>query len=231
MMRRAMGRIAAAVAVLLAVPTAAQEKMVPYQLVLLKKGPNAPATPPGPDDPMQKQHLAYLEKLNAEGVGVAIGAIADGSDLRGIAIMKTATAEQARQLAEADATVKAGRHAVEIMTFLSPEGWFRKPAKFLDVEQVYFGFLVEGPDRTQDAETAQRLQKEHLAYMNGQFEQGRLRVAGPITANGGTRRGIVVYRAASLDEARRYAEGDPMVKAGRLAVVLHPWFLSKGILP
>ena len=44
------------------------------------------------------------------------------------------------------------------------------------------------------------------------------------------RAGIVVYRATSLEEAKQYAEGDPMVKAGRLEVELHQWYLAKGVL-
>ena len=67
--------------------------------------------------------------------------------------------------------------------------------------------------------------------MAGQAEAGRLVLAGPITAAGGTRRGIVVYRASSIEEARRLAEGDPMVKIGRLAVEVHPWMTAKGVLP
>jgi hypothetical protein len=40
----------------------------------------------------------------------------------------------------------------------------------------------------------------------------------------------VAYRLPTLEEARTVAEADPMVKAGRLAVELHPWMLPQGIL-
>jgi uncharacterized protein YciI len=43
-------------------------------------------------------------------------------------------------------------------------------------------------------------------------------------------RGIVVYRAASVDEARALASEDPAVKAGRLVLDAHPWMTFKGIL-
>lgn len=208
---------------------AGQGKMATYQLVLLKKGPNAPATPPVNDE-LQQQHLAYLQKLSADGVGVASGPVSGTSDIRGIIIMNVASAQKARALAEADVTVKAGRHTVEVLSFLSPPGWFGKPPNFLDLEQLYFGFLKVGPDRSQDAATAKRLQAEHLAYMDDQHKQGKLVLAGPISEGGGDRRGIVVYRVASPAEAKTRAEADPMVKVGRLAVDLHPWLVSKGVL-
>ena len=51
--------------------------------------------------------------------------------------------------------------------------------------------------------------------MEAQHKAGRLILAGPFVG-GGSRAGLVVYRAASADEARGYATADPMVKFGRL---------------
>jgi uncharacterized protein YciI len=81
------------------------------------------------------------------------------------------------------------------------------------------------------ADDGEILQKEHLAYMTGQARAGRLVLSGPITTETGTRRGIVVYRATSIEEARKLAEADPMVRVGRLALELHPWMTAKGVLP
>jgi uncharacterized protein YciI len=36
---------------------------------------------------------------------------------------------------------------------------------------------------------------------------------------------------ASIDEARALAETDPAVKAGRLAMDIHPWLVPEGVLP
>jgi hypothetical protein len=55
-------------------------------------------------------------------------------------------------------------------------------------------------------------------------------LAGPLT-DGGTIRGLCVFKAASLEEARAFEDDDPAVKAGRLAVEAHPWMVQKGILP
>ena len=65
--------------------------------------------------------------------------------------------------------------------------------------------------------------------MSGQDKDGRLILAGPFV-NGGSRAGLVVYRAESSAEAKRHAEGDPMVKIGRFEVELHEWYVARGVL-
>ena len=97
----------------------------------------------------------------------------------------------------------------------------------LDVRWISPGGNENGAG--QDAQTAAELQKQHLAFMEDQHRQGPLLVAGPFMEPG-TRRGLVIYRAASLEEAKTRASGDPMIKAGRLALELHPWAVPKGAL-
>jgi uncharacterized protein YciI/photosystem II stability/assembly factor-like uncharacterized protein len=207
-----------------------QEKMTTYQLVMLKKGPSAAiaSTPDGQQ--LIKEHVAHLYKLAADGKAMAAGPFRDEEGIQGIIMMKADSAEQARELEAADPAVKAGIFIMETLPFMSPEGWFGKWAAFGEFETVYFGFLKSGPNRGQDEATAKRLQEEHLRYMDGQAKEGKLVVAGPFMVDG-ERRGIVVYRVASMDEAKQRAGGDPMVKIGRLAVELHPWQVPRGALP
>jgi uncharacterized protein YciI len=226
--------IQAAVSWSASIPTAARgpqnEKMTTYYLVLLKKGAEWRAEQSAERQRIQDQHIAHLDKLRELGHGLAAGPFGDEGEIRGIVIMTADSAQHARELEEADPAVKAGRLAVEVLPFMAPEGWFRKTATPPQMETVYFGFLNSGPNRSQDAAAAQQLQKEHLAYMDAQAREGKLVLAGPFV-EGGTRRGIVAYRVASLEEARTRAEADPMVKAGRLVVELHPWHVAKGVLP
>jgi uncharacterized protein YciI len=82
-----------------------------------------------------------------------------------------------------------------------------------------------------DDDTVDRLQLEHLAHKD------RLRAAGILAANGpvidspdASLRGISIYRTGSVDEARRLAEEDPSVIAGRLVVEVMTWWTAPGSL-
>ena len=56
-------------------------------------------------------------------------------------------------------------------------------------------------------------------------------VAGPFGDQDDERlRGLVLYRVGSVDEARRLAEADPAVQAGRLEVEVMTWYTEKGAL-
>jgi uncharacterized protein YciI len=205
--------------------------MTTYQLVALKPGPEAPRlgnTTEG--NKVVQAHVSYMYRLAAEGTYSAAGPFLDGLDISGVIVVNTPAPERARELAAEDPAVKAGMFTPEVISFMAPQGWFGKWAAFGKFEKVFFGFLVNGPNRGQDAETAKRLQAEHLAYMDGLANEGKLVLAGPITTDG-ERRGIVVYRVGDEAEARKRGEGDPMIKAGRLALELHPWQVPIGALP
>jgi uncharacterized protein YciI len=204
--------------------------MATYHLVTLKPGPEAPRlgnTTEG--NKVVAAHAQYMYKLAGEGTYAAAGPFLDGLEISGVVVVN-APLERAKELAAEDPAVKAGMFTAEVASFMAPEGWFGKWAAFGKFEKVFFGFLVNGPNRGQDAETAKRLQAEHLAYMEGQANEGKLVLAGPFTT-AGERRGVVVYRVADEAEARRRGEGDPMIKAGRLALELHPWQVPVGALP
>lgn len=208
----------------------AQEKMITYQLVMLKKGPDADKTASPEGQQLIKAHLEHLYKRGAEGVFKAAGPFTDGGEIQGIIFVAAPTPERALEIEAQDPVVKAGLFTMEALPFMSPEGYFGKWADYPNFEHVYFGFLKRGPNRSQSKEEAAELQKQHLAYMNGQHKEGKLVVAGPFTVDG-DRRGIVVYRVASPEEAQARANGDPMIKAGRLVVELHPWQVPQGALP
>jgi uncharacterized protein YciI len=225
-----------AVALTLALPligaghaAAQSDTLATYYLVVLMKGRAWSAEETPERARIQEQHIAHLTSLSQQGPGLAAGPFSDSSDIRGLLIVSATSAEQARALESADPAVQAGRLAIDVLPFMAPEGWFHRPASPLSMETVYFGFLNAGPTRFPDAATANRVQTEHLAYMTAQNQEGRLILAGPFVS-GGSRSGLVVYRAASAADAKRYAEADPMVKFGRLEVELHEWYIPKGVL-
>jgi len=216
-------------------PQEARLEMMTYQMVFLLKGPAAEPTGTQAQK-MQEAHLANLAALNRKRINLAYGPVLDGGDLRGIAILDVPSAEEAMRAFESDPFVKAGAMVAEVHPWMAPKNWFNPPAttelempSAENLEPLVLGFLVRGPNTTNNSTGADDIQKGHLAYMETLHKLGKLVAAGPLLDN--TRaRGVVIYRVANVDEAKTLAAGDPAVKAGRLTLEAHPWMTFKGIL-
>jgi uncharacterized protein len=102
----------------------------------------------------------------------------------------------------------------------------------MSLESYELVMLRRPPDPTEyDEETLDRIQAEHLAY------HATLRTEGTIVTNGPLRgqpdeslRGLTFYRVGSVEEARRLAEQDPSVRAGRLVVDVMEWLCPTGTM-
>lgn len=67
---------------------------------------------------------------------------------------------------------------------------------------------------------SQRLRPLHLAYLDGLRQAGKVLMAGPFVDGDG---GMVMYDVESLEEAKRLASEDPLVKAGVRSLELRAW--------
>lgn len=95
------------------------------------------------------------------------------------------------------------------------------------MQKYFIVFLKSGPNRSQSEEEAAVLQEQHLGYLGGLYEKGIINLNGP-TGGEGDIRGFSVYNVATIEQAIEFAQNDPMVKAGRLVIEAHPWWLAKG---
>ena len=96
------------------------------------------------------------------------------------------------------------------------------------MKEYFVVFLKKGPNREKiDPKVAEELQTKHLKYLGNLYTEGKIVLNGPF-GDDGELRGMSFYSVESLEEAERLATGDPMVKAGWLAVEVHPWFGAKG---
>jgi uncharacterized protein YciI len=102
-----------------------------FELVLLRRPASAPDYPDEELDRIQREHLAFHADLRAAGQIVTNGPVVEQPDpsLRGLTFYRTGSLEQARQLAEDDPAVRAGRLAVEIMTWYCPPGTMSRPGR------------------------------------------------------------------------------------------------------
>jgi uncharacterized protein YciI len=204
-------------------------KLVQFQMALLKRGPNW-----SDDQAKLKQlhtaHVSYFEGLVKDGKAVLGGPVTDDPELKGIYVFRAKDAAEAMTLAQGDPAVQGGQIIVEIHPWWSEE--VMKPAATpLKFSKAYLAFLVRGakwtPERTPETEA---IQKAHLENIGKLAEMKKLVVAGPFGDNG-TLRGIFVFKVGSLEEAQQLANTDPAVKAGRLALQIHPWLVPEGMLP
>lgn len=213
----------------LALPSqAAAQEMMTYQMVLFRTGPNKDI-PADKAKVLADGHLAGLAKLNAERVNVLYGPFLDEGDIRGLAILDVPDAATAKAKLADDPFVKAGHMVLDVKPWMGPRGWFSPPAQPQAFDRLVFGFLMRAGPTSHTPAEVQAIQKGHLAYMDDLHTQGKLVAAGPF-GDSSDYRGIVIYRVATVDEARALAAGDPAVKAGRLRIEARPWMTFKGIL-
>ena len=91
-------------------------------LAFLTRGPKWTPEKNAQTEAVQKAHLANINKLAQMGKLVVAGPFGDNGTLRGIFVFKVASLEEAKELANTDPAVQAGRLALEVRPWLVPEG-------------------------------------------------------------------------------------------------------------
>jgi uncharacterized protein YciI len=206
-----------------------QFKLIQFHMAILKRGPKWSRDLPDAKK-IEGDQRQYVSSLLDSGKAVIAGRFTDDGDIRGIYILRAKTPEEAKEWAEASPVVKSGYIIAEIHPWWS-EDVMKKPTSQDKMTTAYLGFLKRGPKWTPERTAAtEEIQKAHLANINRLAEMKKLVVAGPFGDNGELR-GIFVFRVASIEEARSLAETDPAVKAGRLAIEMHPWLVPDEALP
>ena len=222
---------------LFAIPVCAQtqqkadpaSKLIEFHMALLKRGPKWPADP-STTPPVLQEHVAYVQTLLESGKAVIAGPISSDPELVGVYIFRAKSADEAKGWVMADPAVASGLFAPEMHPWWS-EDVMKKPSSPIKMMTAYLAFLVRGDKWTPEKTPAtEAIQKAHLENINRLAEMKKLVVAGPFGDNGRLR-GIFVFRVGSIEEARELAETDPAVKAGRLALIIHPWKVPEGVLP
>ncbi|HKP36698.1 MAG TPA: YciI family protein [Pyrinomonadaceae bacterium] len=209
-----------------------QNKLVQFQMALIRKGPKWTDKKSIEIKKLHEKHFNYVLSLLDSGKAVIAGPTTEGGDLLGVFILRARSTEEARAWIENDPEVKAGRLKSEIHPWWS-EDIFKKANSPLKMTTVYLGFLKRGPNRKPgDGNTpeVQELQKAHMANINRLAETRKLVMAGPF-GDDGDLRGIFVFRTESLKEAEELTATDPMIKIDRLRLELHPWQVPAGVIP
>ena len=97
-------------------------KFATAYLAFLTRGPKwTPERTPQTEE-IQKAHMANINRLAETKKLVVAGPFGDNGQLRGVFVFKVASLEEAKELAATDPAVKAGRLALNIYTWMAPEG-------------------------------------------------------------------------------------------------------------
>ncbi|HVG91057.1 MAG TPA: YciI family protein [Alphaproteobacteria bacterium] len=200
-----------------------------FFFVLLKHPASAPQISKEDGDKLQEAHMANIRRLYEEHKLVIGGPFMDDGVLRGIFVMKADSLDQAKEWANSDPAIKAGRLLAEVH---GP--WMIRPQGIHETDtpntlEKYSLLLVhQGEKWDPKSPVPQDLVKQHLAYLMGLMQQGKLALAGPFQGEGELK-GAFIY-SVPMDEAMKLESEDPLVKNGFFKIEGHPWATAKGVL-
>lgn len=132
-----------------------------------------------------------------------------------------------REVVEPELTMTQLKERLESQGFKTFNYVDEKTKDTILMQQYFIAFLKSGPNRSQSKSEADSLQTLHLAHLGRMYEEGYADISGPFGDNGDIR-GITIYNVPTQEMADSLANMDPMVKAGRLAIEIHPWWAAKG---
>lgn len=243
-MRRAISAACLLVSFVAAAPTVAQTPKPPagmdvYLFGILRRGPTPKAT--GAEaERLQGAHLQNMARMADAGLMVGAGPIADAGDYRGIFIFRNGVRDKVDAMLKDDPLIQSGRLALELLTWWGPEkigdAYFANKKAHPDGQdkmiEYQIAFLLAGPNRKPDSDPeTKEIQAGHMANIRKMGEAGQLVAAGPFVEETTPLRGIFVFKLDSVDAAKAAASQDQAVRAGRLIMDVHPWYVAEGVLP
>ncbi|WP_298509748.1 hypothetical protein [uncultured Kordia sp.] len=132
------------------------------------------------------------------------------------------TIDAKKKLTETDKQ-KLIQKGYKIIDFIDP-----KTKDTILMQQYFMAFLKKGKNRSHNTKQADSLQRLHLAHLKRMYDLGYADISGPF-GDLGDIRGITIYNVPTIEMADSLANSDPMVKAGRLEIEMHPWWAGKGL--
>ena len=97
------------------------------------------------------------------------------------------------------------------------------------MKQYIFCLLKTGSNTTATKEETKKLFEGHMANISKLAEEGKLVVAGPFMKNDKNYRGIYIFNASSIEEAKTFVATDPAVQSKLLEPELTLWYGSAAL--
>jgi uncharacterized protein len=83
-------------------------------------------------------------------------------------------------------------------------------------DMILYAAIMETIDKEKDAEVL----PVHLEYLYKMIDEGKVFAKGPFTDHSG---GLIIYKASSYEEAKEWAEKDPVVAQKTRKLTLKEW--------
>jgi uncharacterized protein YciI len=194
-----------------------------------------PARKPAPLEERQRimdAHMTNIVQMARDGVLFASGPMEDKTvTISGIFVLKCDSLSAAEKIAAHDPTVIGKRNTVDVHPWLGPAGigvnyfkWKKENPKADDVMASHaFCLIKRGP-------AGGRAVYDEDGTIDSLRRAGSLSAAGPID-NDPELVGLVIFKTASVDDARKSLGEIPSVKSGRLEVEYHVWWTADRVLP
>lgn len=187
---------------------------------------------------IQKGHLAHMERMGAAGRLLAAGPLATSGGARGLLVYRCESVAQAEEWTSHDPAVVNKRLRVEMYRWMSNAVWGEPLASRLKSDPHYkyrmvqlpFAILMRTGKTAGGAMPSEEARKAHFAYSTKLVEEGKLRSFGPFEGSP-DKLGVFVYAAIPVEEARKLAEEDPLVRDGWGKPVMHVWFVADEAVP
>ncbi|MCW5983554.1 MAG: hypothetical protein KIT09_36020 [Bryobacteraceae bacterium] len=185
---------------------------------------------------IQKRHLAHLGWLWEKGWLEAAGPIVTAGGPRGILISHCKSVAEANELASADPAVQNKRLYVESHFWAGPAGigerYRKEKAAKPDAEDrmTKHALVLLRKSATWSGWPPAEVFEAHFAHIAALKKAANAVAVGPFI-EGGEWLGVFVFRDTPLDDARRLAQQDPMVRGGFARLEAYEWLVADGVFP
>jgi uncharacterized protein YciI len=99
------------------------------------------------------------------------------------------------------------------------------------MKNYVFVILKTGPkDAEIKGKDREKMFAGHMANIGRLADEGKLAVAGPFGKNDRQYRGLYIFNVATIEEAAKLVETDPVVKAGLMIAEMTPWYGSASLM-
>ena len=123
---------------------------------------------------------------------------------------------------------------VELFSQEMSSAYDEKLAKSLNADgrgmkKYVFCLLKTGSNTTATKEESQKLFEGHMNNIGRLAKEGKLVVAGPFMKNDRNYRGIYIFNASTIEEAKEFVATDPAVQSNLLEAELTLWYGSAAL--